>query len=104
MRGSLEGSRGDRALVYDDTITELPIHHLGGLHFRSVLNQETECGLADTCITCGARNFDQGEWLPVLSRAEISRGATALPPDFHLPTMWGSMRFATRPRALGSGR
>lgn len=73
-------------------------------HVRSVLNQETECGLADTCITCGARNFDQGEWLPVLSRAEISRGATALPPDFHLPTMWGSMRFATRPRALGSGR
>ncbi|WP_372594718.1 hypothetical protein [Actinotalea sp.] len=32
MRGSLEGSRGDRVLVYDDTITEPPIHHLGGLH------------------------------------------------------------------------
>jgi len=32
VRGSLEGSRDDRVLVYDDTITEPPVHHSGGLH------------------------------------------------------------------------
>jgi hypothetical protein len=34
VRCSLEGSRGDRAAVYDDPITELPVHHLGGLHWH----------------------------------------------------------------------
>jgi hypothetical protein len=32
VEGSLEGSRGDRAVVYDDTTTGLPVHHSGGLH------------------------------------------------------------------------
>jgi hypothetical protein len=47
VRGSLEGSRDDRILVYDDTLTELPVHHSDGRYFLELPRAEAAQVLSD---------------------------------------------------------